>query len=78
MRDNASVAVQPAMLLIPIKRIEVADAIAEIADGVTRRVLKVRAFGTQLKTNHILRVSDGLVGDFAFGGSGPDVLLRQV
>src|SRR5690606_2848931 len=51
---------------VAIKRVQVTNAIAPVAQGVGRSVLKVRTFRTQLQADHAAGCSNGFVGNAAF------------
>ena len=67
MREHRAVARQAAVLEIAVERVEIADAVAEVADRVLGGVLQIGAFGAQLQADHVLGGRDRLVGDLAFG-----------
>ena len=66
-RDDRAVAAQAAILGVAVERVEIADAVAEVADRVRGRVLQIGPFGAQLQADHLPRGSNRLVGDFSLG-----------
>src|SRR5262249_7073633 len=53
------------VLDVAIEGIQVADTVAEVGQGVGRRVVEIWAFRAQLHAVHLLEPSDALVGDRA-------------
>jgi hypothetical protein len=53
------------VLRVSVKRIEITDAIAEIANSVDSNILQIGALGAQTLTDHLARLLDGGIGDTA-------------
>ena len=89
MRKHRRVAAVAAILGVAIQRIQIADAVAEVADRVFAGVLQVGSLGPQLHADHVLGRLDRLgrnlalcrgVADVFFsggGGHGQLVLVRS-
>src|ERR1700722_18306815 len=61
--DHARVTALASVLGVAIQRVEIADAVAEVAQRVLGGVLQIRAFGTKDGPDHLSSVFDGLIGD---------------
>ena len=72
-RQHRAVASRGSIADIPIQRVEIANAIAPVAQGVGRRVLEIGPFGTQVQADHGLCIGDRFVGDETLGRGGTDV-----
>ncbi|MNJ61313.1 hypothetical protein D3C77_570950 [compost metagenome] len=78
MAQQGAVAGARRVTRVAIQRVQVANTVAPVAQGVGRGVLQVRPFGAQMQADHGARGGDGFVGDQAFGGGVADIGLGKV
>ncbi|MNX38549.1 hypothetical protein D3C86_688910 [compost metagenome] len=77
MAKHRAVARAGAVADVSIQRIEVADAVAPVAQGVRGGVLQIRSFGPKMQADHCAGGGDGLVRDAALGGRVSDIGLGK-